>query len=317
MLNLFFLSILQLLYVFALAPLAVGILHVFDERLSSRRGPSIFQEYYNLFKFFRKQSIYPKTASGFFSYVPYIAFGMYLFLTLVLPIITAFPLLFGPVVDFVGGGLVFGAASTFLKLASLDSRNSYSILGASKASSIGIFTEPIILLIFIMFGVISGTNNPYVINNILQTSTSWFFSLVHLFVGVAFFLVLIIETGQLPIESHTPNEFGSIDSLMSLEYSGRELALLKWGSYIKSFLLMNVFLNVFTLPFFVPMKFNILAIVLYMFINFIKIILLLAIFAIINNIVSKYRLFKIFDYILIAFSFALMAMVVFYVVNGG
>lgn len=166
-------------------------------------------------------------------------------------------------------------------------------------------------------GAISGTNNPYVINNILQTSTSWFFSLVHLFVGVAFFLVLIIETGQLPIESHTPNEFGSIDSLMSLEYSGSELALLKWGSYIKSFLLMNVFLNVFTLPFFVPMKFNILAIVLYMFINFLKIILLLAIFAIINNIVSKYRLFKIFDYILIAFSFALMAMVVFYVVNGG
>ncbi|OSS41462.1 Formate hydrogenlyase subunit 4 [Desulfurella amilsii] len=312
-----FLSILQLLYVIALSPLAIGILNFFDERLSSRGGPSIFQEYYNIFKYFKKQSIYPSTASDFFSYVPYITFAMYLFLTLVLPIITAFPLTFGPVVDFVGGGLVFGAASTLIKLASLDSKNNYSILGASRASSIGIFTEPIILLIFIMFGVISGTNNPYVINNILQTSTSWFFSLVHLFIAIAFFFVLIIETGQLPIESHTPNELGSIDSLMSQEYSGRELALVKWGSYAKSFILMNVFLNVYTFPFFVPMKLNLLSVFIYMFINFFKITVLLAVFAIINNIVSKYRLFKIFDYIAIAFSFALMAMLVFYIVNGG
>jgi len=312
-----FLSIIQLLYVIALSPLAIGILNFFDERLSSRGGPSIFQEYYNIFKYFKKQSIYPSAASDFFSYVPYITFAMYLFLTLVLPIITAFPLTFGPVVDFVGGGLIFGAASSLLKLASLDSKNNYSILGASRASSIGIFTEPIILLIFIMFGVISGTNNPYVINNILQTSTSWFFSLVHLFIAIAFFFVLIIETGQLPIESHTPNELGSIDSLMSQEYSGRELALVKWGSYTKSFILMNVLLNVYTFPFFVPMKLNLLSVFIYMFINFFKITVLLAVFAIINNIVSKYRLFKIFDYIAIAFSFALMAMLVFYIVNGG
>ncbi|MGE4547200.1 MAG: respiratory chain complex I subunit 1 family protein [Desulfurella sp.] len=314
---LIFLSILQLLYVIVLSPLAIGILNFFDERLSSRGGPSIFQEYYNIFKYFKKQSIYPNTASDFFSYVPYITFAMYLFLTLVLPIITAFPLTFGPVVDFVGGGLIFGAASSLLKLASLDSKNNYSILGASRASSIGIFTEPIILLIFIIFGVISGTNNPYVINNILQTSTSWFFSLVHLFVAIAFFFVLIIETGQLPIESHTPNELGSIDNLMSQEYSGRELALVKWGSYIKSFILMNVLLNVYTFPFFVPMKLNLLSVFIYMFINFFKITVLLAVFAIINNTVSKYRLFKVFDYIAIAFSFALMAMLVFYIVQNG
>lgn len=311
------LSIVQLVYTVSLAPLAIGILNYFEERLSSRDGPSVFQEYYNLYKFFKKQSIYPSTASVFFSYTPYLTFAMYLFLTLVLPIITAFPLTFGPVVDFIGGGLVFGAASTLLKLSALDSKNNYSILGASRASSIGIFTEPIILLIFIMFGVISGTNNPYIVNNVLQTSTSWFFSLVHLFIAIAFFFVLLIETGQLPIESDTPNELGSIDSLLRQEYSGRELALVRWGSYIKSFILMNVFLNVYVFPFFVPMKLNLLSVFIYMFINFFKIIILLAIFAIINSIVSKYRLFKIFDYIAIAFSFALMAMLVFYIVNGG
>ncbi len=314
---LFLLSLVQFLYVLVLSPLAIGILKRIEERLESRHGPSIFQEYFNLYKYFKKQSIYPQTASAFFSYVPYIVFALISFLTLVLPIITAFPLIFGPVVDFVGGGLVFGAASTLSKLAAIDSRNNYSILGASRASSIGIFTEPIILLIFIMFGVISGTNNPYIINNVLQTSHHWYYSLVHLFIALAFFFVLIIETSQLPIESETPNELGSIDSLMSLEYSGRELALMKWASYMKSFLLMNVFLNVYTLPFFVPMQYNPLSIAIYMFVNFLKICGLLIILAFINATISKYRLFKIFDYIAVAFSFALVAFVVFYTTNIG
>ncbi|HEX12994.1 MAG: respiratory chain complex I subunit 1 family protein [Desulfurella sp.] len=314
---LFYLSIAQLLYVIILSPLAIGILNFFNERLSSRGGPSIFQEYYNLFKYFKKQSIYPESSSIFFAYVPYMSFAMYLFLTLVLPIITAFPLTFGPVVDFVGGGLVFGAASTLIKLSALDSKNNYSILGASRSSSIGIFTEPVILLIFIMLGVISGTNNPYVINNIMQTSTSWYYSLVHLFIALAFLFVLIIEIGQLPIESSSLNELGSIDTLLIHEYSGRELALLKWGSYIKQFILMNVFLNVYTWPFFVPMKLSLISIFFYMFINFFKIIILLIIFAFINSMVSKYRLFKIFDYIAIAFSFTLLAMLVFYITTSG
>jgi len=307
------LSFLQLIYVILLAPLVIGILKKLEERFESKQGPSIFQEYYNLYKFLKKQSVYPETASPFFQYVPYISFSLYAFLTLILPIITAFPLTFGPIADFVGGGLIFGAASTLTKLAAIDTKNNYCRLGASRASSIGIFTEPIILLIFIMCGVISNTNNPYVINNIFQTNMNWYLSLTHLFIALAFFFIIIIETGQLPIESDTSNELGMIDQALTLEYSGREYALLKWGSYIKSFLLMNVFLNVFTIPFWVPMKLNIHSIIMYMGINFLKILCLIFILAIINTTLSKYRLFKIFDFVAIAFAFSLIAMIVFFV----
>ena len=306
------LSFVQLIYVVTLAPLAVGILRKIEERIESKIGPSIFQEYYNLSKLFKKQSTYPITTSTLFEITPYLIFAMYLLLTLVLPIITAFPLTFGPVVDFIGGGLIFAAASTLKKIAALDTRNNYSILGASRASSIGVFTEPILLLIFIMFGVISGTNNPYVINNILQTSNLWYFSLTHIFIAAAFFFLLIIETGSLPIESDSSNELGMIDQSLNLEYSGKELALNKWGSYIKAFLLMNVFINVFTFPFFVPMQMNILNVLIYMFINFFKMLILIFIFALINTTLSKYRLMKIFDFISVGFAFALIAMIFFY-----
>ncbi len=313
---LYLLSALQLLFVVAFAPLVVGVFNKLCEIFESKQGPSIFQPYYDLYKLFHKQSVVPQVASPMFQIVPYVTFAMYLFLTLVLPIITGFPLSFGPVVDFIGGGLIFGAIAGLKKLAAIDSRNNYSHLGVSRASSIGALSEPILVLIFITFGVITHTNNPYVVNNVLQTSTSWYLSLVHWFVVFAFFMALIVETGKLPIESHTSNEFGMIDQAIEMEYSGRELALMKWGGYIKQFLLMSVFLNDFIFPFFVPMKVSFVAVLLYSLIHLVKLFVLVLIFAIIQSTISKYKLFKNFEYVAVAFSFAFLAIVVFYTTGG-
>ncbi len=313
---LYLLSAIQLFYVILTAPLIAGIFNKLTEKYESKDGPSIFQPYYDLYKLFRKQSIIPEVASPLFQIVPYVTFAMYMFLTLVLPIITAFPLTFGPVVDFIGGGLIFGAIAALKKIASLDSRSNYSHLGVSRASSVGALAEPILVLIFITFGVISHTNNPYVVNNIMQTSTHWYLSLIHWFVVFAFFMALLIETGKLPIESHSSNELGMIDQAIEMEYSGGELALMKWGGYIKQFLLMSVFLNDFLIPFWVPMKVNLTAVILYGFIHLLKMTALCFVFATIQSTISKYKLFKNFEYVAVAFSFAFLAIIVFYTTGG-
>ena len=219
-------------------------------------------------------------------------------------------------VDFVGGGLIFGAAGTIKKIAAIDTRNNYAHLGTSRASAIGALSEPIILIIFIMFGVITNTNNPYVINNVLQTSTNWYLSLIHWFATFAFFMVLIVETSKLPIESHSLGELGMIDQAMEMEYSGKELALYKWGGYMKHFLLMNVFMNVYAFPYFVPMQSDLNSILIYMLINYLKIILLAVLFVIIQETFSKYRLFKIFDFVAVALVLAFLAALVFYTTGG-
>ena len=313
---LYLLSILQLAFVVLLSPLIAGIFNKLTETYESKEGPSILQPYYDLFKLFKKQSVVPQVASPLFQIVPYITFSMYMFLTLVLPIITAFPLAFGPVVDFIGGGLIFGAIAALKKIASLDSRSNYSHLGVSRASSIGALAEPIVVLIFITFGVISHTNNPYIVNNIMQTSSHWYLSLIHWFVVFAFFMALLIETGKLPIESHSGNEFGMIDQAIEMEYSGSELAFMKWGSYIKQFLLMSVFLNDYLLPFWVPMKISCGGVLIYSLIHLIKLAILVFVIATIQSTVSKYKLFKNFEYVAIAFSFAFLAIVVFYTSGG-
>ena len=314
---LFIYSVLQLIYVILLAPLIAGILAFIKERIESKQGPSVFQPYYDLFKLFQKESLVPKVASPIFRIGPYINFALYMLLIIILPIITGFPLTFGPTADFIGGGLIFGAASLIKKITALDSRNNYSHLGTARAASVGALAEPMIVLIFILCGIISNTNNPYVINNIFQTSWSWFFSIVHLFIASAFGMIIIIETGKLPIESKTQAEFGMIDQAMELEYSGTELAFYKWGGYIKHFLLMSVFLNVFTIPFWVPMEGASFGyVVIYSFIHFLKMVLLVIIIALIEESISKYRLYKIFDYMAVAFVLTLLGVIAIYTTKG-
>jgi formate hydrogenlyase subunit 4 len=240
----------------------------------------------------------------------------YLFLSMILPILTAFPLSLAPAADFVGGGLFFGAAAAIKKFSAIDSRSNYAHLGTSRSASLGALTEPIIVLIFIMLGVLSNSNNPFVINNVLRSSPEWYYSLLHGFVTIAFFIVLIIETGQLPVESHGHGELGMIDQAMPFEYTGTDLAMYNWAAYMKTFILMSVFLNVYILPFWVPMEQDgFRGIIIYMFIHMLKVLGLVIVFALLNTTVSKFRLYKNFDFLAIAFAMAFLASLAFYVVN--
>ena len=313
---LYFYSFLEILFVLLFSPLLAGVQNRIEERLVSQRGPSVFQPYYDLAKLFKKEVLVSNTSSSVYRAGPYIVFMFYPFLAIILPIITAFPLPFAPAADFVGGGLLFGAASAVKKFSAIDSRSNFAHLGTSRSASLGVLTEPILMLIFIMLGVLSNSNNPFIINNVLRSSPEWYYSLLHIFVCLAFFIILIIETGQLPVETHSNGELGMIDQAMPFEYTGPDLAMYKWGSYMKTFLLMSVFLNVFILPFGVPMEHaGPGELTIYMGIHLLKLLGLVIIFALINTTVSKFRLYKNFDFLAVAFALAFLASLAYYVVN--
>ncbi len=309
-------SLIEIVYVLLAAPLIVGVQLSLEERLESKQGPSVFQPYFDLAKLFHKESLVPQISSPVFRLSPYVIVMFYAFLAMILPIITAFPLPFAPSADFIGGGLFFGAAAAIKKFSAIDSRSNYAHLGTSRSASLAVFTEPIMVLIFIMLGVMSNTNNPFVINNVLRSSPQWYYSLVHGFVTVAFFMILIIETGQLPIESHSNGELGMIDQAMPFEYTGTDLAMYKLGSYMKVFILMSVFLNVYLVPFGVPMaNSGFLSIIVYMGIHLLKLLGLIIIFALLNTTVSKFRLYKNFDFLAVAFALAFLASLAYYIIK--
>jgi formate hydrogenlyase subunit 4 len=69
---------------------------------------------------------------------------------------------------------------------------------------------------------------------------------MHVLAFAALFVVLLAETGRLPVDNPATHlELTMIHEAMLLEYSGRYLALMEWGASIKQLVLMTLLVNVF------------------------------------------------------------------------
>ena len=63
-----------------------------EERVQRSRGPSIFQPYRDLWKFFHKQSVVPESASWIYFIAPFISFTAMLVVPILIPVLTDRPL---------------------------------------------------------------------------------------------------------------------------------------------------------------------------------------------------------------------------------
>jgi formate hydrogenlyase subunit 4 len=300
-----------------LSPLVAGIINRLKAMIESRHGPSIFQLYFDLSKLFKKEVVVPERSTAIFLLVPFVSFSAYLVIALVVPIVTPYPLPYGILLDLLGGALMFGFAGIMTIIAALDARTNYTAMGASRSVSFTALAEPTLIMVFFAVATITGTNNPYVTNNVLATSPSWYLSATHLLVMGAFFMLLLFETGRLPVESSGLMEFGMLDDARLMEHSGKLLALSRWGGYMKQFMLMSVFLNVFVLPWWMSSEMTILGALYSVGTLFLKLLVLIGIIVITEESLAKLRLFKILDFLAISFSLGLLAVVAFFLVGGG
>ncbi len=300
-------SAVQAATVLLLSPLLAGVILRAKAWTESRRGPSIFQPYFDLAKYLRKETLLPQKTARLFVAAPFVAFGAYLLISIVVPVITPYPIPFAPTVDFLGGGLLFGLAGTVTLLAALDSGSNYAALGASRTVSFAAFAEPTLIIVFFAVAVITGTNNPYVTNNLLATSTSAYLSPTHLLVTAAFFLLLLAETGKLPVESAGLMEFGMLEDGRIYEHSGPLLGILRWNGWLKQFLLCSVFVNVFAIPWGLSESVTVLGTATNIAVLLGKLLLLVGVLVGVEATVAKVRLFKIRDFLALSFSLAIFA----------
>ncbi len=300
-------NIIQIGTVLFLSPLIAGIINRLKSMIESKHGPSIFQPYYDLSKLLRKEVVVPEKSSSFFVIAPLVSFVAYLVISLVVPIVTPYPLPYGILLDLLGGALMFGFAGVISIIAAIDARTNYSTMGASRSASFTALAEPTLIMIFIAVAMITGTNNPYTTNNLLASSASWYLSATHILVMAAFFMLILVETGRLPVESSGLVEFGMIDDAKVIEYSGKLLAISRWGGYMKQFLLMAVFLNVFVIPWWMSGDVSVTGALYSVGTLFFKLLALIVIIVIIEETFAKLRLFKILDFLSISFSLALLS----------
>ncbi len=310
-------NLIQVATVLLLAPLVAGVAARWRAWTESRRGPSIFQPYADLRKYLRKEELVPQGSSRVFLVAPFLAFGAYVTIALIVPVLTPYPIPFASTADFLGGGLLFGLAGVLTLLVAIDSGSNYALLGASRTVSFAAFAEPTLIIVFFAVAVITGTNNPYVTNNLLSASISAYLSPTHLLVTAAFFLLLLVETGKLPVESAGLMEFGMLEDARLFEHSGRLLGVLRWNGWMKQFLLYAVFVNVFLIPWGLVAEPTLLGAVANLGVLLAKIALLVGVVVLVEATLAKVRLFKIRDFLALAFSLSILSIFAYVVLGVG
>ncbi len=247
-------QLLQVLTVAIAAPGVTGVIARVEARLQGRRGPRIRQPYYDLAKLFRKEALAPEQASWFFLAAPLIAVAAYLTIPLLIPVLTSYGLPLGYMGDILGGGFLLSLASFVVATAALETGSPYAQLGSSRAKTFSAIAEPVVLFVVFTVALLTGTDLPYALAATVRSSAGQIIRPAHLLATAALFMVILHETGRIPVETHTgTNEFGMIEEARSFEHSGPYFALLTWGSELKQLILYTILIDVFAAPWGLPL----------------------------------------------------------------
>lgn len=311
------LQVLQVLCLLVLAPLITGVIARVEAILQSKRGPSIFQPYFDLLKYFRKDELRPETAGWLFGAAPVIAFACYLTVPLLIPVLTTFPLPLWWMGDILGGGFLLGLAAFMLALAGLDSGSPYAGIGSSRAITVSSLTEPTLIFVFFTVALLTSTDLPYPMAATVHSSAVQVFRPSHLLASAALFMMILVDTGRIPIESASSTlEFGMIDAARVFEHSGPSMALVHWGSAMKQFLLFVILLNVLVVPWGLATEAATGPVVVAIASLLIKMLALGLVIAAIETSFAKLRLGKIPEFMAAGFMLAVLAILVFYLGGG-
>ncbi|MGO9312495.1 MAG: respiratory chain complex I subunit 1 family protein, partial [Syntrophobacteraceae bacterium] len=175
MVNKIVFNVIQVLVVMAFAPLVKGILTRLKENVQSKRGPSIFQPYRDIWKLFHKDEVVSEESSWIFRFTPYIVFVTPIFVALLIPVLTGYPLFFAFMGDMLGGGFILALGGFFATLAAIDTGNPYGPMGASRTRMVGFLAEPVFMIVFFTVSFVAGSTIPYIVQKHWVTPLANFF----------------------------------------------------------------------------------------------------------------------------------------------
>ncbi|MHB1809190.1 MAG: NADH-quinone oxidoreductase subunit H, partial [Solirubrobacteraceae bacterium] len=280
--------------------------------IQQRRGPRVLQPYYDIFKLLQKETVLPAPAGPVFRAAPYVSFAAYATVPLLIPVLTTFGLPLGYMADFFGVGMILALASFSVSIAAVDSGSPYAQLGSSRLRSFGALNEPTVIFVTFVLALTTHTDLPYAFGEAIRSATVEVVRPSHLLMIAAFFMLVLNETGRIPVENHGGTlEFGQIDEARIAEHSGPGLAFLRWGSSVKQLLLFTIFMNVLVVPWGMSSSGSLGSVLVAIGLLFCKALAVGAAVVVIESSFAKLRLYKIPEFTVASFMFSVLAVVIF------
>ena len=222
----------QMFAVLLVAPGITGIVRQVKARFMRRQGAPFWQPYLDLAKLLRKESVIAENASWLFRAAPYAIFAFAWVAAALVPSFAA-GLMFNWAADVIALVALLGAGRALLALAGMDIGTSFGGIGSSREMMIATLAEPALLLVFLTLALIAGTTRlPEVAGYFISTPPTVRVSLA--LALVAFVIVALAENARIPVDNPATHlELTMVHEAMVLEYSGRHLAMIEAAAQLK------------------------------------------------------------------------------------
>jgi len=301
-------ALIQFFTIILIAPLIIGVMQKTKSILRGARGASLLQPYYNIYKLLQKEVVLSETSSYISQIAPYIVAIVPISVVAFLPVFNDNTLLSfsGDIIAMV---YILALGTFFLALFGFDQGSSFGGLGSSREMTVASLAEPAFIMVIFTFALQSNSTNISHIFDVMKVDIFFKYPVSSILALMALYFVTLAEAGRIPIDNpETHLELTMIHEAMILDASGRHLALLEIGSFVKTTIFLTLISNIF-LPFGFYDTLSFEAIIVSIFVYILKMIALASIIAIGELTIAKLRYFRISDAMMFGFVLALISMV--------
>jgi formate hydrogenlyase subunit 4 len=230
-------TLIHVLIVAMLPPLLLGVIGKTKAAFAGRVGAPFLQLYYDLFKLFRKGSVFSTTTTWIFRASPIVGIAAAFLASLLVPLgHHASPLSFTG--DLVLFAYLLGLARFFTICAALDTGSAFEGMGGAREATFSCLAEPALFLGMLVLVKRSASLS---LTTMLGAGVSaeWQGAGASLvLVLVSLFIVLLAENCRIPFDDpNTHLELTMIHEVMVLDHSGPAFGMILYGAALKLFVL--------------------------------------------------------------------------------
>lgn len=225
-------SLLHLVLLLVLPPLAAGLLQKTKSWFAGRSGPPLLQPYADLAKLLRKGAVYSRTTTWVFRAGPLATLASLLAAGFLVPL-AAPDVPFAFAGDAVLFAYLLALGRFFTMAAALDTGSSFEGMGASREGAFSALTEPALFLALAVPMVVGRT---LTLAGALRLPPGGSFSPPLLAAAAALFVVLLAEASRIPVDDPATHlELTMIHEVQVLDHGGVDLGLIDLASSIRLF----------------------------------------------------------------------------------
>lgn len=234
----FSIRLLHPLLALLLAPLLPGLINRVKAFFGARRGPSLWQLYYDLAKLARKGAVFSRSTSWVFRAGPAVGLAAVAAALAVTPLLGA-PAAFSFAGDFVFMAYCLGLMRFFLVVSALDTASAFCGMGASREVQFSALAEVALFGVCAALAVLTHSLSLGGFFGDLWSAPLWVEGAdALLFAAAALMLVLLCEAARIPFDDPTTHlELTMIHEAMILDHGGVDLAMLEYAAAVKFWVL--------------------------------------------------------------------------------